>query len=321
MPPALDTAMFVNSGSEANDLAWRLATTATGGRGGIVTEWAYHGVSAAIADLSPEEWPRGQPPHVATIPPPDTYRRAPAGARDGRAPPGPRARPPAWTTRWPASPPGDLRRPPSSSTAASPATASSPRRRPTCRRWFADPRCRGALRGRRGPGWPRPDGRRPLELRAAGIVPDVVTLPGKPMGNGHPVAAPVITPGGDRGPLRRRDRALQHVRRQPGGLRGGDGRPRRHRGRGPDRRTPRRSARRVRGDPGGGGALPGDRRCPGAGADDRRGSHPRRGSKAPAPPSPGRVQNGMRERGVLVGTTGRAGSAAPATPWPPPALV
>ena len=55
----LDTVMLVNSGSEANELAWRLATNATGNRGAIVTEHAYHGVTAAAADLSPEEWRPG----------------------------------------------------------------------------------------------------------------------------------------------------------------------------------------------------------------------------------------------------------------------
>ncbi|HUF06202.1 MAG TPA: aminotransferase class III-fold pyridoxal phosphate-dependent enzyme, partial [Candidatus Binatia bacterium] len=43
MPDELDTVLFVNSGSEANDLAWRLATTVTGGDAGIVTDWGYHG--------------------------------------------------------------------------------------------------------------------------------------------------------------------------------------------------------------------------------------------------------------------------------------
>ena len=73
MPPeaGLDTVMLVNSGSEANDMAWRIATAATGRRGAIVTEHAYHGVTEAIADLSPEEWPPGyRPAHVARIAPP-----------------------------------------------------------------------------------------------------------------------------------------------------------------------------------------------------------------------------------------------------------
>ncbi|HET7567412.1 MAG TPA: aminotransferase class III-fold pyridoxal phosphate-dependent enzyme [Gaiellaceae bacterium] len=68
---ALDTVMLVNSGSEANDVAWRIAVGATGNRGAIVTEHAYHGVTDAIADLSPEEWPHGfRPASVATIAPP-----------------------------------------------------------------------------------------------------------------------------------------------------------------------------------------------------------------------------------------------------------
>lgn len=72
MPPqaGLDTVMLVNSGSEANDLAWRIATGVTGNGGALVTEHAYHGVTAALADLSPEEWPAGyEPSHVARIPP------------------------------------------------------------------------------------------------------------------------------------------------------------------------------------------------------------------------------------------------------------
>src|SRR5437764_7029983 len=48
----LDTVLVVNSGSEANELAWRLSLAATGNRGAVVTEHAYHGVTTAIADLS-----------------------------------------------------------------------------------------------------------------------------------------------------------------------------------------------------------------------------------------------------------------------------
>ena len=72
-PPeaALDTVLLVNSGSEANDLAWRLAAEATGGDGALVTENAYHGVTAATSRLSPEDWPAARPPaHVARIEPP-----------------------------------------------------------------------------------------------------------------------------------------------------------------------------------------------------------------------------------------------------------
>ena len=71
MPPAarLDSVMIVNSGSEANEIAWRIAAGATGRSGAIVTQHAYHGVTAAMAELSPEEWPEGfDPVHVERIP-------------------------------------------------------------------------------------------------------------------------------------------------------------------------------------------------------------------------------------------------------------
>ena len=72
---ALDTVMFVNSGSEANDVAWRIARSATGGSGGITTEWAYHGITEAISALTPEDWgSRPAPDHVRTWRPPDRLR-------------------------------------------------------------------------------------------------------------------------------------------------------------------------------------------------------------------------------------------------------
>jgi 4-aminobutyrate aminotransferase-like enzyme len=77
LPPALDAVLLVNSGSEANDLAWRIARAATGRSGAVVTACAYHGLSEATHALSPEEWRKGErPAHVATIPAPDGYRGA-----------------------------------------------------------------------------------------------------------------------------------------------------------------------------------------------------------------------------------------------------
>jgi 4-aminobutyrate aminotransferase-like enzyme len=75
-PPGLDTVFFVNSGSEANDMAWRLATLATGNGGGLCTHFAYHGISDAIAPFSPETLPAEA---LAATPierwhPTDTYR-------------------------------------------------------------------------------------------------------------------------------------------------------------------------------------------------------------------------------------------------------
>jgi 4-aminobutyrate aminotransferase-like enzyme len=53
MPPELGHATFTCTGSEANDLAMRIATAHTGGTGLIVTRFAYHGVTSAIACASP----------------------------------------------------------------------------------------------------------------------------------------------------------------------------------------------------------------------------------------------------------------------------
>jgi 4-aminobutyrate aminotransferase-like enzyme len=64
-------AMFTCTGSEANDLALRIARHHTGATGIIVTANAYHGVTAALAKLSPSLGPNvplGE--HVRAVPPP-----------------------------------------------------------------------------------------------------------------------------------------------------------------------------------------------------------------------------------------------------------
>ena len=68
MPPGLDTCVFVTSGSEAVDLAWRMARAHTGHGGTLIAEWAYHGISTRTFDFSPNEWPTPlDPPDVATF--------------------------------------------------------------------------------------------------------------------------------------------------------------------------------------------------------------------------------------------------------------
>lgn len=57
MPAPMDHLMMTNSGSEANDLALRVAKRATGGTGVIVTSEAYHGTTAAVAGASPSLGP------------------------------------------------------------------------------------------------------------------------------------------------------------------------------------------------------------------------------------------------------------------------
>src|SRR6267154_1220026 len=84
LPAELDAVMVMNSGSEANDLAWRIARAATGRAGAVVTACACHGLTEATHALSPEEWASGeQPAHVATIPAPDGYRGRYRRADDG----------------------------------------------------------------------------------------------------------------------------------------------------------------------------------------------------------------------------------------------
>ena len=68
LPGPLEVCLFVNSGSEANDLAWRIARTVTGAEGAIVTTHAYHGFTGEIYALSPEERPPEEAPEwVATM--------------------------------------------------------------------------------------------------------------------------------------------------------------------------------------------------------------------------------------------------------------
>jgi 4-aminobutyrate aminotransferase-like enzyme/Ser/Thr protein kinase RdoA (MazF antagonist) len=303
MPDELDTVMFVNSGSEANDLAWRLATTVTGGDAGLVTDWAYHGVTHAIADFSPSEWPHGERPgRVETIAAPNTYRGPYAEAAD----------PVAVARAEVAEAVGRMeardRRPAalfidSLFTADGIFVPSAD----VVRAFVAGARDAGALfiadevqagHGRTGDDlW---------GFRAWGVTPDVVTL-GKPMGNGHPIAAVVTrsdivdrfaarttffsTFGGnpvacaaalavldviaDDGLVTRASEVGRALRAGVAALAERDGRI---------------------GDVRGRGLVAGVELV-----TDR-------GSRQPDAELAARVKEGMRERGVLIGTTGRAGN-------------
>jgi 4-aminobutyrate aminotransferase-like enzyme len=83
LPDRFDRVLLVNSGSEANDLAWRIARHATGASGGIATSWAYHGVTEATFAFSPESWGGGghpPPSHMRLVDPPPTSPAAVAAA-------------------------------------------------------------------------------------------------------------------------------------------------------------------------------------------------------------------------------------------------
>jgi 4-aminobutyrate aminotransferase-like enzyme len=78
LPESLRVCYFVNSGSEANELALRLARTHTGREDVIVLEHAYHGHTTALIDISPYKFNgpggRGRKPWVHVAPIPDDYR-------------------------------------------------------------------------------------------------------------------------------------------------------------------------------------------------------------------------------------------------------
>jgi 4-aminobutyrate aminotransferase-like enzyme/Ser/Thr protein kinase RdoA (MazF antagonist) len=78
LPARLSVAFLVSSGSEANELALRLARAHTGREGTIVVDTAYHGNTNALVDLSPYKFNgpggRGKPRHVEVVPMPDVYR-------------------------------------------------------------------------------------------------------------------------------------------------------------------------------------------------------------------------------------------------------
>ncbi len=78
LPEPLRVCYFVNSGSEANELALRLARAHTGREDIIVLEHAYHGHTSTLVDISPYKFDRpgggGKKPWVHVAPLADDYR-------------------------------------------------------------------------------------------------------------------------------------------------------------------------------------------------------------------------------------------------------
>lgn len=190
LPDGAWHAMYACSGTEANDLALRIARTVTGNQGVIVTEHAYHGHSIAIAPLSTDSTPperRGN--HVVTIPAPETFRCpvSPASARDyylaqldkALATLAARGHQPAAllldtvlsSEGMPTVPGGFL-------------GAAAERIRAAGGLFIADEVQAGF--GRTGTHF--------FGFDRLGGVPDLVTL-GKPMGNGHPISAVLLRAG------------------------------------------------------------------------------------------------------------------------------
>lgn len=187
MPAEIGQVMYQCTGSEANDLALRVANAYTGGTGMIVTREAYHGTSALTSALSPALG-SGQTLglEVRTVPGPDSYRTAPGLvgqklADDIRAQVADLARHGVTFSSFLADsvfssdgvfsdPAGFL----------APAIAAVHEAGGV---WIADEVQPGF--GRLGP--------RLWGFARHGIVPDIVTM-GKPMGNGMPISAMAARP-------------------------------------------------------------------------------------------------------------------------------
>jgi 4-aminobutyrate aminotransferase-like enzyme len=91
LPEPLRVCYFLNSASEANELALRLARTFTGREDIIVLDHAYHGNTTTLIDISPYKFNgpggSGKKPWVHVAPQPDPHRRedARAGGEYARA--------------------------------------------------------------------------------------------------------------------------------------------------------------------------------------------------------------------------------------------
>jgi len=193
LPPPLSVVYLVNSGSEANDLALRLARRFTGRESMIAVDGAYHGHLTSLIAISPYKFNgrggRGCPSGTYVVPMPDTYQGAfraddpEAGPKYARSVAEAAAR--AEADGRPAAgfiaesilscggqivlPPGFLREAYRSVRAAG----------GVC---IADEVQVGF--GRTGSAF--------WAFETQGVVPDIVTM-GKPIGNGFPLAAVVTT--------------------------------------------------------------------------------------------------------------------------------
>lgn len=177
-PDPLKVVYFANSGSEANDLAWRMARSVTGRRGMIITTNAYHGSTYLTMATSPEELSDDRlETWVATVRPDlpaSQAGKAVEGAIAQLAKTG--ESPAAFVCDTIFSSDGILEPPRGFLATVYEATRAAGG---LC---IADEIQAGFGRV----------GRRMWGFAGHGVLPDIVTL-GKPMGNGHPLAAVVTT--------------------------------------------------------------------------------------------------------------------------------
>ena len=186
----ISQAIMTCTGSEANDIALRMAQAATGKTGIIATDNTYHGNTTATSVLSTRRPPiGGYPDHVRLVPAPDSLRPV-GGSLDGQAQ--------AFAAHV-ARAIAELEAAGHGFSGMMLCPVFANEGIPTVQPGFLDPTIAVI---RRAGGLVIADEVQPGFGRVGshfwghdwlGVAPDVVTV-GKPMGNGHPVAAVLATP-------------------------------------------------------------------------------------------------------------------------------
>ncbi len=193
LPPELCVASFACSGSEANSLMLRMARNHTGREEAIVLDWAYHGTTQELIELSPYKYKRkggkGRMPHVFEAAIPDSYRAPADWPVEEHA-----RRFAASVAEQIETMRGQGRAPALFLAESIPSVAGQVFLPPDyLKEVYAMVRAAGGLCvadevqvgfGRVGSHW--------WAFETQGVVPDIVTM-GKPIGNGHPMAALVTT--------------------------------------------------------------------------------------------------------------------------------
>jgi 4-aminobutyrate aminotransferase-like enzyme/Ser/Thr protein kinase RdoA (MazF antagonist) len=182
LPEPLSVCTFVCSGTEANELAWRMAKLVSGNDGVLITRHSYHGNSDAIIGFSSEEVPHEKlPTHVTTLfaPLSNTEFRAPdSGLQEAIKALDERNHHPAMLILDTGFTSDGIYTPPSG----------------YLRTLYDETRRAGGLcvSDEVQVGFGR-FGQHFWGFEFDDVVPDIVTM-GKPMGNGHPLAAVVTRP-------------------------------------------------------------------------------------------------------------------------------
>lgn len=182
LPDPLSVCTFVCTGTEANELAWRMAKVVSGNNGAIISKYSYHGNSTSISQFSTESISEENlPTHVETILPPTSNQDFPApdsGINKAIGALAENGHKPAMLILDSSFVSDGIYTPP----------------KDYLKMLFDKTRASGGLcvADEVQSGFGR-FGHHFWGFQFDDVIPDIVTI-GKPMGNGHPLAAVVTTP-------------------------------------------------------------------------------------------------------------------------------